>query len=216
MRKALFVLLLVLLPASSLLAQPWRNRRYEPYRDNQIDLTPFIGYRYGGTIYADQSRLFTQNVDVQSSMNYGVNLGIPINPYGLKGELMVDRQDTNFTNGGGLFSPNANLGDFHVTYYQAGVLIPFSESRTATPYVAITGGVANLDPDIQGVSASNRFAASAAIGVKVPLQRNLAIRVEERGFYTALSNYNNCRNCYYNYNHDLYQGETNVGLDFKF
>src|SRR5947208_2013775 len=118
MRKAVFVFLL--LSASSLFAQDWRGRRYERYRDDQVDLTPFLGYRYGGTLYADQSNL---------------------------------------------------------------------------------------------------FAASAAIGVKVPLQRNLAIRVEERGFYTSMSNYDNrCRACYYNYdyNHDLVQGETNVGLDFKF
>jgi hypothetical protein len=218
MRKSLFALLLLLLPASTLLAQDWRGRRYEPVRDNSVDLTAFVGYRYGGTIYADQSNLFNQNVDLQSSVNFGVNLGVPVNPYGLKVELLVSRQNTNFTNGGGLFSPNTNLGDINVTYYQAGVLFPFSQSRSATPYISLTGGVANLDPNISGVSASNRFAGSAAIGVKVPLQRNLAIRVEERGYYTALSNYNNnhCRNCYYGYNHDLYQGETNVGLDFRF
>lgn len=216
MRKLVFLLLVVLFSASSVFAQDWRDRRYERYRDNSIDLTPFLGYRYGGTIYADQSSLFRQDVDVKSSANFGLNLGIPITPYGLKVELLVDHQNTNFENGGGLFSPNQNLGAFHITYYQAGVLIPFSESRSATPYVSVTGGLATLDPQISGVSSSNRFAASAAIGVKVPLQRNLAIRVEERGFYTALSNYDSCRNCYYGYNHDLYQGETNVGIDFKF
>ena len=217
MRKAVFVFLL--LSASSLFAQDWRGRRYERYRDDRVDLTPFLGYRYGGTLYADQSNLFSRNVDVKSSMNFGLNLGIPVSSSGLKIELLVDRQNTNFTDSGGLFSPNANLGDFSVTYYQAGVLIPFAASRAATPYVAVTGGVANLDPQFSGASSSNRFAASAAIGVKVPLQRNLAIRVEERGFYTSMSNYDNrCRACYYNYdyNHDLVQGETNVGLDFKF
>jgi hypothetical protein len=218
MRKTVFVLLFLLLPASTLLAQDWRRggRPYEQYRDNSVDLTPFIGYRYGGTLYADQSNLFNQNVDVQSSMNFGASVGIPINPYGVKVELLASRQNTHFTNGGGLFSPSSNLGDFHITYYQAGVMFPFAQSRAASPYVSVTGGVANLDPDIQGVSASNRFAASAAIGVKVPLQRNLAIRIEERGYYTALTNYDRCRNCYYSYNHDLYQGETNVGLDFRF
>ena len=37
------------------------------------------------------------------------------------------------------------------------------------------------------------------------------------GFFTALSNYgDNCRSCYYTYNHDLYQGETNFGVFFRF
>jgi hypothetical protein len=216
MRKLVFVFLLVLLPASSLFAQDWRGRRYERYRDDQIDLTPFVGYRYGGTIFADQSNLFSQNVDIKSSANYGLNLGIPLNPYGLKLEFLVDRQDTNFTHGGGLFSPNANLGDVHVTYYQGGLLFPFNESRAATPYAAVNVGVANLDPSMQGVSASNRFSASAAIGVKVPIQRNLALRIEERGYFTSMQNNNTCNRCYYTYNHDLYQGETNVGISFRF
>jgi opacity protein-like surface antigen len=216
MRKLLFAFLLLLLSASSLFAQDWRGRRYERYRDNMVDLTPFIGYRYGGTIFADQSNLFSQDVDVKSSANFGLNLGIPINPYGMKIELLVDRQNTNFTHGGGLFSPSGNLGDFHVTYLQGGILMPFSESRGASPYMAVSAGVANLDPDINGVSASNRFSASAAIGVKVPLSRNMALRLEERGYFTSMQNNDRCRSCYYNYNHDLYQGETNLGLSFKF
>ena len=216
MRKSLLAVVLLLAVAPSLLAQDWRSRRYQP-RDNQVDFTPFLGYRYGGTIYADNASLFSRDVDVKSSMNFGLNLGIPISPYGMKIELLVDHQSTNFTDDGGLFTPNANLRDFDVTYYQAGVLIPFNQSRAATPYFAITGGVANLDPQFSGVSASNRFAASAAIGIKVPVSRNLDIRVEERGFFTSMDrNDNRCHSCYYNYNHDLYQGETNVGLDFKF
>src|SRR4051794_5761623 len=114
MRKALLVFLLLLVPASSLFAQDWRGRRYERRRDNQLELSLFGGYRYGGTIFADQSSLFSQDVDVASSLNYGANLGIPINDYGMKVELLVDRQDTNFTHGGGLFSPTGNLGDFRV------------------------------------------------------------------------------------------------------
>lgn len=218
MRKTTLILLLLLLPASTLLAQEWRRggRPYEQYRDNAVDLTPFIGYRYGGTLFADQSNLFNQNVDIESSANYGVSLGIPVNPYGVKIELLASRQNTHFTNGNGLFSPNSNLGDIDITYYQAGVMFPFAQSRSAMPYVSVTGGLANLDPAGSNASSSNRFAASAAIGVKIPLQRNLSLRIEERGYYTALSNYDNCRNCYYTYNHDLYQGETNVGLDFRF
>jgi hypothetical protein len=216
MRNVVFVSLLLLFSASSLSAQDWRNRRYEPYRDNGIALTVFGGYRYGGTIFADTSNLFSRDVDVKSAANYGINLGIPVSRTGMKVELLVDRQDTNFIRGDGLFSPNSNLGDFHVTYYQAGLFVPFGNSRNATPYVAVSAGMANLDPDINGVSASNRFAASAAIGLSVPLSRNLALRVEERGYVTSMQDNNGCNRCYYNNNRDLYQGETNFGVSFKF
>ena len=217
MRKLFFTSLLLLLAAPSLFAQDWRSRRYESYRDNAVDFTPYVGYRYGGTIFADQSSLFSRDVDVKSSANFGLNLGIPINSHGLKLELLVDRQNTNFTHDSGLFSPTGNLGDFHITYFQGGILFPFADSRSATPYVAVNLGVANLDPEINGVSASNRFSSSAAIGVKVPINRNLALRIEERGFFTSMQNDDRrCRSCSYNYNHDLYQGETNVGFSFKF
>ena len=81
----------------------------------------------------------------------------------------------------------------------------------------MSAGVANLDPRVSGATSSTRFAASAGIGVKVPINRNVGIKIEERGFFTALSNYgDNCRSCYYTYNHDLYQGETNFGVFFRF
>ncbi len=218
MRKAVLMTLLLLIPASTLLAQPWRDSRYYP-RDNSFDITPFAGYRWGGTIYADQTNLYGQNVDLQSSANYGVSFGIPVSQTGLKIELLVDRQDTTVGRGTGLFSPGNNFGDFHVTYYHGGLMIPFSQSRAATPYVAVSAGIANLDPSMQGVSSSNKFSAAAGVGVNVPINRQVGFRVEFRGFYTATGNNNNCSHCYYNsYNnyHDLVQGETKVGLSVKF
>src|SRR2546430_12099020 len=63
------------------------------------------------------------------SSDLGVNFAIPIGN-GLKVELMVNRQDTNFkSNGGGLFSPSDNLANFHVTYFHGGLQVPFSVSR---------------------------------------------------------------------------------------
>ncbi len=217
MRKLLWVFTLLLIPAS-LFAQDWRRGyRDRGYADNFFELTPFLGYRYGGTIYADQSRLFRQDVDVESSPNFGVNFAMPV-ANGWKIELMVNRQDTHFTNGaGGLFAPNDRLADFAITYFHGGLQIPFAVSRAATPYFIVSAGIANLDPKVSGASSSNRFSAGGGIGVKVPINRNLGIRIEERGYFTTLSNYgDNCRSCYYTYNHDLYQGETNVGVFLRF
>ncbi len=227
MRKLILLLVVLMIPAS-LLAQDegWRNRRpdsHDRYYNNvnMFELTPFLGYRYGGTIFADQTNLFGgQNVDVASSGNFGVNFAIPIGN-GMKVELLVDRQNTHFTNGGGLFSPNEQLGGFDITYFHGGLQIPFAVTRSAAPYVTVSAGVANLDPRVSGASADTRFSAGVGIGVKVPINRNLGIKIEERGYFTSLnnnSNNNNCRTCYYsyNYNHDLYQGETNVGLFFRF
>ena len=220
MRKLTLLLIVLLIPVAAFAQDDnWRNRpsRYDrrSQRDNTFELTPFIGYRYGGTLYASQSSLFNQDVDVASAMNYGGQFGIPVGYEGMKIELMVNRQDTNFTRTNGLFSPDTNLANFHITYYQAGVEIPFARSRAATPFFVVGAGFANLKPDVPGVSSDNRFAANAGIGVKIPISPNIGFRIDARGYFTSLNN-NSCNSCYYNYNHDLYQGETNVGVVFRF
>jgi hypothetical protein len=218
MRKAALITLLLLIPASSLFAQDWRGRRYDTPADSKFDLTPFVGYRWGGTIYTDQTNLYGQNVDLQSSANYGVSLGIPVSRTGMKLEFLVDRQDTNVGKGGGLFTPSNNYGNFNVTYFHGGLLIPFARSRTATPYVVVSAGITNLDPAQSGVQSSNKFSAAAGVGVNVPINPQLGLRVEFRGFYTPMGNNNhNCYSCAFDtYNHDLSQGETKVGLSLKF
>ena len=217
MKKAVLVFVLAL-AAPAVFAQSWRDRPYQRYTDNTFDITPFAGYRWGGTIYADQTSLYGTNADLNSSANYGVSFGIPVAPNGMKVELLVDRQDTQIGNGAGLFDSTGTFGDFHVTYYHGGLLIPFNQSRGTTPFVVVSAGIANLDPAMQGVSSANKFSASAGIGVKVPLNPNLALRVEARGFYTAMSNGSNCSHCYFTngYNHDLYQSEASVGLSVRF
>ena len=220
MRKLIFVLVVLMIPASLLAQDDWRNRRGDyrgRYADNFFELTPFGGYRYGGTIFADQTNLFNQDVDVASSGNFGINFGVPI-PNGMKVEFMVNRQNTHFTTGnGGLFSPSDRIGGFDITYFQGGLQVPFAVSRSASPYFIVSAGVANLDPRVSGASTSTRFSASAGIGVKVPVSRNFGFRLEERGYFTSLNNYgDSCRSCYYDYNHDLYQGETNFGVFFRF
>lgn len=224
MRKIVLLLILVLVPVSLSAQQDpdWRNRRaphdrdrYDSRSDNQFEWTFFGGYRYGGTLYADNSG-FNQDAKVASSGAYGLSFAVPLGN-ALKLELAVDRQDTHLTSGGGfVFSPNDRLADFHATYYQAGLQIPFAVSRSAKPYIVVAAGVANLEPDVAGVSSANRFAASAGVGVKIPINRNAGLRVEARGLYSALSDYN-C-DCYYDDfgSRDLYQGETNFGFYFSF
>lgn len=220
LRKLAFVVLLLSFAASAFAQDDgWRDRRYRrpPQRQNLFELTPFGGYRYGGTIFADRSSLFNRDVDVASSADFGASLGIPLGDQ-LKLELMVNRQNTHLESGGELFAPDNRLADFDITYYQAGLQLPFRLSSGTEPFIVLSAGMANLDPKIEGVTAENRFAASAGVGVKIPVGQNVGIRVEARGYFTSLGNDDrrNCSRCNYNYDHDLYQGETSLGVVFKF
>jgi Outer membrane protein beta-barrel domain len=223
MRRLAFVLLLLAVP-TSVFAQSWRRSdRYDRYRDSAFELTPFLGYRYGGTITADTTNLFGGDVNVDSNMNYGANFGIPIGDQGYKLAFFVDRQDTRLStgDGGDLFGSGRSVADFHITYFQGGVEIPFNVSRRSgvTPYVGVSAGVANLEPDVRNASSATRFAASAAIGVKIPINPQIGIRIEERGFFTNTSGNNDFGGCDAfgcSGGSNLYQGETNVGVTWRF
>jgi opacity protein-like surface antigen len=131
---------------------------------------------------------------------------------------LADHQSSQLETEGGLFEPNNQVADIDITYLHAGLQFPFARSRNATPYAIVSAGLANVDPQITGVSAENRFSASAGIGVKVPMSRALSLKVEGRGFFTALENNNN-DNCSFcdNFNDkNFYQGEVNLGLTFSF
>ena len=222
MRRFVFLLLLVFSPVM-LSAQSeidreredWRRRRY--VREDRFELTPFGGYRWGGTIWADRSNLFGVDADVASNGDYGVNLGIPIGISDMKFELMMNRQDTALQVAGGLFDPDERLADMQITYYHVGLMIPLTTGYSSSPFIVLSSGIANLKPDVRGVTSDNRFSASAGIGVKVPINRNLGLRVEGRGYFTSLGEYDDrCNRCDSEYGRDLYQGEANVGLVISF
>lgn len=227
--KLWFLALLLLLP-TTLFAQDddrWRDRdrdrdrrerdRRYARRDNSVELTPFAGYTWGGTIFARETDLFFRDANVAPKPNLGASLGIPLGDSGFKLELMATRQETELETDGGLFDPRPTLADIDITYFHAGLQIPFAESRSASPFVVFSAGLANLDPQVANVSAENRFSASAGVGVKVPLSRNLGLRLEGRGYYTQLEDTSDdCGFCDLAYNHDFYQGQVNVGFVFSF
>jgi opacity protein-like surface antigen len=222
LRKSLLVLLLLSV-ATTAFAQSgdddsWRRRRGrdDSPRDNAFELTPFVGYRWGGTIFADQTFIFGQDVNVAPSASLGVNFALPLGDTGLKLELMANRQSSELETEGGLFEPENEVADIDITYLHAGLQIPFARSRNATPYFIVSGGLASFDPQVSGVSSENRFSASAGLGVKIPMNRNMAVRLEGRGYYAALEDTSDCSFCDYFYNEDFFQGEVNLGLSFSF
>lgn len=185
-------------------------------RDNVFELTPLVGFRFGGTLQSEDTGLFLPDLDVASSASIGGIMSVPVGDSGLKIELSVNHQESELALEGDLFDPTDRIADIGVTYYQAGVRIPFATSRNAMPFFTIGGGIATLDPEFGGASSENRFAGSAGIGVKVPLNRNLGLRLEAKGYYTSLGDEDDdCFRCR-DTTRDFVQGETSIGVVFSF
>ena len=223
MRKFAVLAVLLLTIAPTLVAQDrdddWRRRRPR-YDDtpnpDAVELSIFAGYRWGGTVFADNSFVFDEDLQVEPSASYGADVAIPIGRSGMKLTLMASHQSSELETGAGLFEPEDDVADFDVTYFHAGVQIPFARSRNAVPYFSLSAGVANLDPQIAGLSDETRFSAGAGIGVKVPMGRALSLRFEGRGFYTALEDQDDCSICDYFIDQNFYQGEVTAGLSIAF
>jgi opacity protein-like surface antigen len=224
MKKTLLLLILLIAAAPSLFAQDWRDRgrdrdrdhdRYQNY-DNAFELTPFAGYRWGGALDRNAG-LFNETLNLESSANLGINFGIPL-PNNLKIALSVDHQNTHLTEEGvTLFDSGQRVADISVTYYQASLEVPFNRNAIVSPFFVVGAGIANISPEVSGVSDANRFAANAGIGVKVPFNRNSGLRAEVRGYFSSLNNDDNCASCTFTHNdRNLYQGETNLGVYFRF
>lgn len=224
MRKLAVLAVILLLTTTTVAAQSrgrdddWRRRRAydDTPRLDAVELSLFAGYRWGGVVFSDEAFIFNEDVQVESSPSFGADLAIPIGNNGMKLTVMASRQSSQLGTGGGLFEPDDEIADIDVTYFHGGVQIPFAVSRNAVPYALFSAGIANLDPQIRGLSDETRFSASAGLGVKVPMSRALSLRLEGRGFYTALEDDTDCAFCDYFIDQNFYQGEVNAALSISF
>jgi hypothetical protein len=149
-----------------------------------FELTPSIGYRWGGEISAGATDLFAVDMKVAEGTAWGLSLDLPLNHF-LQLELMADHQSTELGEGG-LFAPSDPSIDVDIDYYHVGLLWYWHAGRTR-PFVVTSLGITNIDPDLEGIRSDDRFSASLGAGVKVDINRHLAIRFELRGVWTDTS-----------------------------
>jgi hypothetical protein len=196
MLRTVLVTGLLLLPCSAL-AQPY------------VDLTPFVGYRWGGTI--DEPNALGTELSVAESGSYGLILGLAFSPsFAL--ELSIGRQQSDLAASSGLFEPETRVGGVDLTYYQIGGT--FEWGRDVRPFFGAGLGAATIDPDLSGTTSETRFAGTFTGGVKIRLNQRLGLRVDGKLLYVALNDSESCSTCYYDdyYADLLVQGEVALGL----
>ena len=202
---------LALLPLCLALALP------AAAQDGFLELTVFGGYRSGGD-FTTTERVFDRYRDrftIEDADVYGATLDIPLSR-SFAVELLYSRQDSQLSIDEGVFAGDIPLADLEVSYYQAGVRWQWAPGQVQ-PYLAAGLGWARLAPKDSDLETENRFAGSLAVGLKVMPSRHVGIRIEGRGYFADLSNYEDydCRYCN-NGDDDLYQVEATGGIVFAF
>lgn len=217
MSRKILVLLALLAAPTVAVAQDDSTMNHA-YTRGRFELTPTVSYNFGGTISAEESSIFDFDLEADDSEAYGVTFGIPLSPWA-QIELLASRQQTALTYDRGLFGANHGVADFDVSYYHVGGLFQWGNGQIH-PFVVASLGVANLNPDLPGARAENKFSGSIGGGVKIFFNDNVGLRLEGRGFWTILDgnsdDYYWDDGCYcdYGYADTFNQGQASAGLIF--
>jgi opacity protein-like surface antigen len=94
-------------------------------------------------------------------------------------QLWYSRQSTDFTDADGSH-------DADVEYLHIGGTLPFGGWERAQPYFAAGLGATRFSATAPGTDDRTHFSGSAALGLEIPLAAHAALRLEARGYVTAV------------------------------
>jgi len=142
-----------------------------PAQAVDLELTPFAAYRFGGQ-FEDPVEA-ESDVDIEESSAFGVAIDVRYAPDQAI-QVFYSRQSTRLDGGGAAL-------DFDVEYFQLGGVAHYPTEQAYEPYVVGTVGAARFSPG-GGLDDETRFAATLGAGIQYSLSRNLALRLEARGY----------------------------------
>jgi hypothetical protein len=152
-------------------------------RAADFEITPLIGYRVGGH-FLDTSTGSDRNIQEHSS--FGLALDLRTEP-DTQWELTFSREDTAIESPVGTASVEPL--DLRIDYLQLGGTYFWSEESIsgAEPYAVGGLGVTRFSPLRAGLDERTAFSANVGVGLRVPLAKRLALRLEGRAYLTLLN-----------------------------
>jgi len=148
----------------------------------EFEIAPFAGYRAGGA-FRDTS--IDENRDIDENASFGIALNLRRDGES-QWELTYSRQDTRIAALPGASVPESL--DLRVDYLQLGGTYFFSESdhQGFDPYVVGGLGVTRFTPARTGLNDRTEPSINVGIGMRVPVSKRMALRIEGRAYVTVL------------------------------
>ena len=195
----------------------------------RFELTPHVGYRWGGTADFNNSPTSTlprvplyNSLSVQGSVSYGIGGGFYATP-----NFLLDfdwmRQgtalDARRVSGG----TDKSVADFTLNTYHFGLnYVAGQQEAKLRPYVRVGLGWTGSRPEVSGVSSYNRFSAAVGAGVKYYPIKNFGIGAQVQ--YMPAFLYSNTDGVWCGFygcwtssdNHYLHQGDVSLVFSFRF
>jgi hypothetical protein len=145
-----------------------------------VEIAPYTGHRYGGSFMDSNTSADFEVVDASS---YGLVLDFDLEP-DKQIEFLLSRQNSHLSTSG-TFTGNP-LFDLTIDYYHIGGLYMMPEGERVRPFLSGTIGLTRMAPNRADLTTENRLSLSLGGGAKIFVTRNLGLRFDVRGIYTAL------------------------------
>ncbi|MCC6129813.1 MAG: porin family protein [Acidobacteria bacterium] len=194
-------------------------------RAGSVEITPFGGAYFGGTLYAGSNALFNRDVEVDTAPVWGIRIAGNFNRnFGLEGSFSMATADITTPNSE-LFSPDRKLGEMDVRNYELAAMFNFGSGRVV-PYITLGAGATYLKASVPGIPSTSdtRFSGVLGAGLKAFFTPQFGFRFDARGRSTLVDNscgsyYDDCHGDYWDDNDDnhwYWSGEVTGGLTFAF
>jgi hypothetical protein len=147
-----------------------------------FEITPLAGYRVGGAFH-DTS--IDANRDILEHSSFGLALDLARTP-DTQWELTYSREDTRIEGATG--APASEPLDLRIEYLQLGGTYFWSETerKGVEPYVVGGLGITRFSPARAGLDDRIEPSINVGVGLRVPLSKRIALRIEGRGYVTLL------------------------------
>ena len=181
--------------------------------DDKIELTPFVGYRFGGGF---ENYYTGTKYSLDSAESYGFTFDFPTSDE-TKVELMFSRQPTDLDVDG--FN-NTDKITVDMTYYHVGAIYQPSDDEKVQPFVGVTIGATHMKPHYPDTSSETNFSMNFTGGVKFHFSEHVGIRLDGRILATFVNG--NAAifcggGCSFGYaGNAIWQGEATAGLILAF
>jgi hypothetical protein len=150
-------------------------------QQSAIEITPFAGYRFGGTFENEEE---TARYELEDSASFGLLVNVP-HDTNTQWEILYSQQASAEAIYEGDPGPDP-LVDVDIHVLQIGGTYLF-EGERAIPYLAATLGGTHIRTNSTGSSDDTFFSGSIGIGMKFLPTSRVGIRVEARAYGTLVS-----------------------------
>ncbi len=151
------------------------------YRMSRLEITPFVGYQFGGKIRVRQGDL-----RFNDAMAFGFALDVAVRP-GAQVEFMYSRQPTVMRLKDILTGITREMFDIALEYYHIGGLYEINRTDRVKVFGVSTLGLTNFAPQDAKYSSEWRFSFSVGGGLKFFPTDRVGLRLEGRLHFPLIS-----------------------------